>query len=174
MELRLRIPGWCQEAAISVNGESIGAAPLNGGYLALNRNWRAGDRIRMDLAMPIDLIEPNPRVDAIRGCLAIQRGPLVYCLEAQDQGGDVNILDVSIDANGPLQTIWKAGLLGGLMLVEARGARAGSETWTHELYRPVNSTSGRNGNEIRLVALPYYAWGNRGVKGMRVWIPKVE
>jgi DUF1680 family protein len=66
-------------------------------------------------------IEPNPRVDATRGCLAIQRGPVVYCLEAQDQGEGVNLLDVSLNPEAPLHTRWTGDLLGGVMVVEAEG-----------------------------------------------------
>jgi hypothetical protein len=173
-QLHLRIPGWCTDATVSVNGDTIDTAEMIRGYLVLERNWRAADTITLELAMTPGLIQSNPRVDAIRGCLALQRGPLVYCLEAHDQAGDANLLDVALDANGPLMAIWNPDLLGGLTIVEARGYRLESRSWANDLYRPVNQSPDREMDEIRLVALPYYAWGNRGVDGMRVWIPKAE
>ena len=173
-QLRLRMPGWCQTATVSVNGEAIDATERLGGYLVLERNWRAGDFVQLDLAMLPGLIQPNPRVDAIRGCLAIQRGPLVYCLEAHDQVGRANLWDVAIDPDGPLQTRWNADLLGGLMIVEAKGYRVESKNWVNELYLPLNQSSDGERKEIRLVALPYYAWGNRGLDSMRVWIPRAK
>jgi DUF1680 family protein len=99
---------------------------------------------------------------------------LVYCLEAQDQAEDVNILDVQIDPHSPLQATWDGDMLGGLMTVEARGYHLDSGSGTRALYQPLDGESNRNRKEIRLVALPYYAWGNRGIRGMRVWIPKAE
>jgi hypothetical protein len=173
-QLRLRIPGWCTDATVSVNGDTIDTAEMIRGYLVLERNWRAADTITLELAMTPGLIQSNPRVDATRGCLALQRGPLVYCLEAHDQAGDANLLDVALDANGPLMAIWNPDLLGGLTIVEAGGYRLESRSWANDLYRPVNQSPDREMDEIRLVALPYYAWGNRGVDGMRVWIPKAE
>jgi DUF1680 family protein len=171
-QLQLRIPGWCQEVSVSVNGETVGLHEVARGYLVLERNWKAGDSVDLDLAISPGLIRPNPRVDAIRGCLAIQRGPLVYSLEAHDQPGDGDLLDVAIDDGGPLQDTWNASLLGGLVLVEAKGYRLDSPSWAGNLYRPLAQDSDQSRDEVRLVAVPYYAWGNRGVKSMRVWIPR--
>jgi uncharacterized protein len=173
-QLRLRMPGWSEDATVSVNEETIEAYEVKQGYLILDRNWRAGDVVRLELAMPPVLIQPNPRVDAIRGCLAIQRGPLVYCLEAHDQATEASLLDVAIDPNGPLQARWNADLLGGLMIVEARGYLSESGSWSNELYKPLNLSPDSERKEVRLVALPYFAWGNRGLGSMRVWIPEAK
>ena len=170
--LYLRSPGWCRAITISINGEALDAPEMEAGYLILDRVWQAGDVVQMELSMPPDLIQPNPRVDAVRGCLAIQRGPLIYCLESQDQAGQANLLDVAINPDRPLQARWRDDLLGGLMVVEADGYRLDPEPWKEQLYLPLNQQAGVEMDEVKLVALPYYAWGNRGLSSMRVWIPK--
>jgi DUF1680 family protein len=173
-QLRLRMPGWCQAATISVNGEALVAPETELGYVVLDRTWQAGDIVQLELAMTPELIQPNPRVDAIRGCLAIQRGPLVYCLEAHDQLDQVDLLDAAIDPGGPLQSVWRSDLLGGLMTVEANGYVVNSKSWANELYRPLSQSNDVEMNQVKLVALPYFVWGNRGLASMRVWIPKAE
>jgi hypothetical protein len=120
-----------------------------------------------------ELIQPNPRVDATRGCLAIQRGPVVYCLEAQDQGKGLSLLDVSLDIQMPLKTRWENDLLGGVMMIEAKGFIKDANHLSGNLYQP-SSDSSHEGllKKVDLVAVPYFGWGNRGLTSMRVWIPK--
>jgi DUF1680 family protein len=173
-DLSLRVPDWCPAATVSVNGKLFEGAEMEKGYLNLNRSWQAGDVIQLELAMAPILIEPNPRVDATRGCLAIQRGPVVYCLEAQDQVKGVDLLDVSLEAEAPLQTRWAGDLLGGVMLIEAEGFAVDSKIWSGKLYRPWSGSSHPAEDRIRLLAVPYFAWGNRGLKSMRVWIPRAR
>jgi DUF1680 family protein len=171
-QLSLRRPEWCQAAALAVNGEKVGQPVLQKGYFVLEREWRVGDTTDLDLVIQPTLVESNPRVDATRGCLAIQRGPVVYCLESHDQQVQDNLLDVQIDANQPLQSRWQDDLLGGTMTVEAAGYLASLEPWQGVLYRPVEQVPVVIRRPVRLVAIPYYAWGNRGIGSMRVWIPQ--
>ena len=170
-QLRLRRPEWCQTATLAVNGEKIEQPILHTGYFVLERVWRAGDSIDLDLAVQPMLVEPNPRVDAARGCLAIQRGPLVYCLESWDQAASDSILDVELDPGAPLQSRWRGDLLGGVMVVEASGFVLDLGAWQGRLYKPKAEPSHVSRRPIRLTAIPYYAWGNRGIGSMRVWIP---
>jgi uncharacterized protein len=124
--------------------------------------------------MPPFLVEADPRVDSVRGCVAIQRGPLVYCLEEHDQQQGVNLLDVSIDPSEELTSRWQGDLLGGVMTIEGTGYQQDRSSWKENgLYRPMvlgneNQASNR---KVKLIAIPYYAWGNRGLRSMRVWIP---
>ena len=100
--LSLRIPEWSQHRLLSINGNIVKDLKLEKGYLVLERAWQAGDIIELELGMEPMLVASNPRIDATRGCLAIQRGPIVYCLEDRDQEIKGRLLDVEIDKNHPL------------------------------------------------------------------------
>ena len=91
-ELRLRVPGWCQGATVSVNGDSVAHPTVERGYIVLGREWKSGDAVVLNLPMPVERVAANPRVKDDLGLLAIQRGPLVYCLEACDQGEPLEAL----------------------------------------------------------------------------------
>lgn len=170
--MSLRVPGWCESFEIKVNGKAI-HGNLQKGYVTMDQDWKAGDVLEVEFWMPAFLVDADPRVDSVRGCVAIQRGPLVYCLEEHDQEQGVNLLDVKIDPSGVLSNQWKGDLLGGVMIVEGTGYQMERSWPKNGLYRPLvpgkeNHISGR---KVNLTAIPYYAWGNRGLKSMRVWIP---
>jgi len=168
--LSLRVPGWCQGARLQVNGEVSGTTPVPGSYIAVERNWRAGDGVELDLPLEPRLTQAHPRVDAIRCSLAIERGPLVYCLEEADQEAGVNLLDVRLNPTAPLREAWRGDLLGGVMTIETRGTVVNTDDWKGHLYHP--ATRGElPQRETTLTAVPYYAWANRGAGAMRVWIP---
>jgi uncharacterized protein len=170
--LSIRNPEWSQTPRVSINGKTLGDLNQEKGYLLLEREWQVDDIVELELKMETMLVASNPRIDATRGCLAIQRGPLVYCLEDQDQGIKGRLLDVEIDQGQSLLTRWESDLLDGVMLVEAYGQFIDSEAWRGYLYQPATSALPGKSSSTRLVAIPYYAWGNRGIGGMRVWIPK--
>ena len=94
--LGLRIPDWCRAWGLRVGGEQIDAEARDG-RVSLERGWAAGDLVELDLSMPARLTAPDPRIDAVRGTLAVERGPLVYCLEEADLPGGVSLADVAID-----------------------------------------------------------------------------
>jgi len=170
-KLALRVPGWCEGANLRVNGEAVEVAAASGAYAAIERAWQTGDVVELDMPIKPRLVEPNPRVDAIRGSLAIERGPLVYCLEEVDQQPGLNLLDVRIAPEASLQAVWREDLLGGVVVVEAQGAVVDAGAWQDELYRPAR-TEDLPQREVVLTAVPYYAWANRGPGTMRVWIPR--
>ena len=167
--LALRIPGWCEHASLWLNGDIIAGGASDGTYASLTRAWQPGDVVQLDLEMRPRLTAPNPRVDAIRGSLAIERGPLVYCLEEEDQDG-VNLLDVRLLPDAVLEAEWREDLLGGVVTVTADGHVADVGAWEEKLYRPASApeTAAR---PVKLIAVPYYAWANRMPGTMRVWIP---
>ncbi len=165
--LSLRIPEWSQNPTLSINGKTIKEWCLEKGYLVLERTWQAGDVIQLELGMEPVLVAPNPRLDAIRGCLAIQRGPIVYCLEDIDQEVKGGLLDVEIDKNRPLINRWDGDLLNGVMVVEAEGQFRDIEAWHGHLYRPAPFPIQDSTHPARLIAIPYYAWGNRGIGSMQ-------
>jgi DUF1680 family protein len=171
-QLRLRVPGWCSAATVRVNDHPTRPSP-GSSYALVERPWRAGDVVTLDLPMEPVLVEPSPRVDAIRDSLAIERGPLVYCLEEADQDPGLDLLDVRAAAHAPMQARWQDDLLGGVTAIDLEGTVVDAGEWSARLYRPV----GAGGPEalskrvITLRAVPYYAWANRGPGAMRVWIP---
>jgi DUF1680 family protein len=139
-QLRLRVPGWCPNAQVRLNGQPVEQPRLEAGYLLLERVWQPGDEVELTLALEPTLIEAHPRVDAVRDSLAIQRGSLVYCLEAADQP-DVNLMEIQIDEKTPLQAVWREDLLPkGIMAIQAAGYVLGDEGWPGALYRPLNSS----------------------------------
>jgi len=105
--LALRVPAWCDGARLTVNGEQVEPAPVES-------TWSAGDRVVLSLPLAPRLTTPHPRVDAVRGCVAVERGPLVYCIEEPDVPG----ADVAIDPRAPLVERERPDLLGGVVTVE--------------------------------------------------------
>jgi uncharacterized protein len=169
--LSLRVPGWCRDARLEVASEST-AVPARG-YARLERSWRPGDRVLLELAMPPRLTAPHPRIDAVRGCLAIERGPLVYCLESVDAPVGTGVDDVVIDAGGPLEEVPRPDLLDGIVAVVAT-ARHRPARWNGTWPYAEAGGSGHaraDGPPISLLAVPYALWGNRGDGAMRVWTP---
>ena len=170
-KLALRVPDWCHSFNTKINGQAVNSS-LEKGYLGIERNWLPGDIVDVDFAMPPFLIEADPRVDSVRGCITIQRGPIVYCLEEHDQEQDVNLLDVKIDQSEQLHIRWQADLLGGVMVIEATGCQPDRLDWLENgLYRSrvAGDETQPPNRKVKLIAIPYYAWGNRGLKSMRVW-----
>ena len=164
--LSLRIPAWARAAKI--DGEPVAA----GGYATLTRHWSPGDRIVLEIDVSPRLTAPNPRIDAIRGCLALERGPVVYCVEERDLPAGVDLADVAIEAtvepvdNGPMPQ------LGDLPTVALAGVVRDVDGWQHAEYRDVHELPvAAPGSLVRLLAVPYFAWANRDEGGMRVWIP---
>jgi DUF1680 family protein len=173
-QLALRTPQWCQNFTIKVNGgdENI---TLQKGYATMERSWKKGDTVEVEFTMPPFLVEADPRIDSVRNCVAVQRGPIVYCLEEHDQEPGVNLLDVTIDTGAEIISHKQMELLGSVVTLEITGYLSDRSGWQeNNLYRPIVSGSKKklSDRKLRLTAIPYYAWGNRGLKSMRVWIPR--
>lgn len=166
--LKLRRPGWSDSHSITVNGEEV-EAELHDGYLTLNRTWRAGDKVRLTLPMPVVKLESHPLVEETRNHLAVKRGPVVYCLESMDLPHGVTMAEVGLTADTQLQPRYDADLLGGITAIEGRLPVRESGDW-HSLYRVAREQDSRN---VRCRLIPYYAWGNRGQSEMTVWMPRM-
>jgi DUF1680 family protein len=158
-ELRLRVPAWCTSPRL--NGAH--ATPSDG-YLRIERDWKVGDRIELELPMPPRLTRGHPRMESTHGAVAIERGPLVYCLEESDNAG---VLDVALDTRQALATTWQPELLGGVTTIEAQGVR---NELPLGLYQPHDAPE-PPAQPVSLTAVPYFAWANRAPGAMRVWIP---
>ena len=139
-QVRLRIPGWCKQYAVSVNGKAVEPA-VDSGYAVLDGKWKDGDVIDLTLDMPVEVVAADPHVKEDVGKRAVQRGPLVYCIEEVDNQTDFDAITIKPDA--PWEAGYEADFLSGIVKITD-----GSTTY-----------------------IPYYAWDNREPGKMKVWIP---
>jgi DUF1680 family protein len=175
--INMRIPGWARNepvpgdlyrfldsapaATVKVNGQPVTAAPVKG-YVPISRTWRAGDTIELNLPMPVRRVVAHDQVAADRSRIAIQRGPIVYAAEWPDNpGGKVRNL-VLPDANA-LTSEFQPNLLGGVVAVKSTAVALSQDATGR-----VVSTS------QPFMAIPYYAWANRGRGEMIVWVGRTE
>lgn len=161
-----RIPGWTHDAQIKVNGKIIDAKISSGTYAEVNRVWKTGDVIELNLPMEAQLIESNPLVEENRNQIAVKRGPIVYCLESFDLPGE-NIFNAFI----PVSTKFTAEniTIGGAKMMSLVGdaKMTDRKVWDNSLYRQVSN----NSETTKIKLIPYFAWGNRGHSEMSVWLP---
>lgn len=163
--LGLRIPGWCRGAEVTVNGEKVDVVPLiKKGYAYIRRVWQKGDEVELYFPMPIERIKAHPQVRANAGKVALQRGPIVYCLEEADNGPNLANLFLPRDAN--LEAHFEPDLLEGVVVITGTAERIDESAWNGELYQSVEAQT----YEVPFRAIPYYAWCNRGGGEMLVWI----
>jgi uncharacterized protein len=150
--LSLRVPGWCRSATIEDPGTS-GPEAVGAGRVDRRWRWQAGDVVVLTLDLPVRITEPHPRIDAVRGCVAVERGPLVYCIESVDVPAALELEDLRWDPVRP----------------EAQTARP-------ELGADVVGVSvpvlGPDAAGLTVGAVPYYTWANRRTNAMRVWLPR--
>jgi len=165
--LKLRIPGWARSATIAVNGKRVDANTPARGYVEIRREWRQGDKVELDIAMPVERVYASPKVKMDVGRVALMRGPLVYCLEQIDNSdAPTELLRLPRDAE--VDDPVRDDALGGFVRIAAKGAKADT-AGGQALYgnRPPDLMP------TQLTALPYYLWSNRGPGSMTVWIPEV-
>jgi len=174
-EIAVRIPGWARNEAapgglyafadrpgeapsLKVNGRPIAVDP-GAGYARIRRTWRSGDVIELFLPMPVRRVTANNRVAAAAGMVALQRGPVVFCAESADNGGDV--LEMVVPDAAGLRASFRPDLLGGVQVIEGRA----------DVY--VKDKAGKTGlRTLDFRAVPYFAWANRGGGAMTVWLPR--
>ena len=164
--LRLRMPGWCRSAELKVNGKSAEGMNVADGYLAVDRTWQAGDSVELSLAMPVEHVEAHPRAADNPGKLAIQRGPLIYCLEQRDQEAPVTSIALPRDAK--LEPLRDTGALGGMVALRGTGFTSAPAEWGSNLYRFAEPP-----RAVTVTAIPYFAWDNREAGPMEAWIPVI-
>ncbi|KPK61137.1 MAG: hypothetical protein AMK73_07985 [Planctomycetes bacterium SM23_32] len=166
--LMLRIPRWAEGTELSVNGEPAEADARPGSYAALRRRWCAADEVRLSMPMPVRLIEAHPRVEEARHQVAVTRGPLVYCLESPDLPEGMRVSEACLLRDAGLTPALEPDLLGGVVVLEGQVLRVPEGDWSARLYRPVPPAE-PEWMGVRLI--PYYAWANRGISEMTVWLP---
>lgn len=145
-EIRLRIPNWCKTYDLSINGKRINVSEEKG--YAVIKDWKSQDVIALDMDMPVEIVAADPHVKENFGKRAIQRGPLVYCMEEIDNPEYFD--QIQLSPSTTFQTAFVSDILNGIKKIKTNG-RAQSATF-----------------------IPYYAWDNRKAGKMRVWIPYNE
>jgi DUF1680 family protein len=173
--LCLRVPGWSagrpvpsdlyrhlepttERPTFALNGEAVEPAQHQG-YAEFDRNWRNGDVLEMTLPMPVRRVVADDRVEADRGRVALERGPLVYCVESVDHRGSVR--DLVLHDDVALTSQWRPELLGGMVVLRGAATR---------LQRADDGSLTEVPAE--LTSVPYYAWNHRGEGAMAVWLPR--
>jgi len=168
----IRIPGWARDEAmpgglyrfldrndtqptLKINGDET-TLNISDGFMLVRRTWTGGDTIELNLPMPVRRIVADERVQADRGRVALQRGPLVYCAEWCDQPGK-RASNLLLPDDVPLETQWRSDLPGGLMAITGR-VQALQDDGTLR--------------EQDFTAIPYYAWAHRGPGEMAVWLAR--
>jgi DUF1680 family protein len=162
--IALRIPGWCKDAKISINGNEMEISNVENGYAKLSRLWENGDRIELSLAMPVEVVRSHPKVRGNAGKVALQRGPVVFCLEEEDNGA--NLQDIILPNDAKLDVYYDDGLLGGVSVITGTGTRSDVKAGEDALY----TTHAYNRVSAPFKAIPYFAWSNRTPGEMTVWI----
>ena len=166
-EIKLRVPDWCTEGAkITVNGEEQNIETKAGTYATVNRTWKKGDVVSINMPMRTRIVEANPLVEESRGQVAVQRGPIVYCLESNDLVG-LSIDDIAIPLDAKFTPVDMTIDGSRIKALEGEVINRSEASWKGQLYR--EATTKKQMVKVRLI--PYYAWGNRGKSEMTVWMP---
>jgi DUF1680 family protein len=164
--LALRIPGWCRNFHLEVNGKALTVEPL-GGYAVIAREWASGDTVTLRLVMPIERIAPHPHIRQDAGCIALQQGPVVYCLEEVDNGPQ--LANVTLPRDARLKIAYDAGLFGGVNVITGDAIRKEPANWPGGLYQPQSALTYHPASST-FKAIPYCFWANREPGEMRVWM----
>ncbi|MHC4671229.1 MAG: glycoside hydrolase family 127 protein [Planctomycetota bacterium] len=162
--LNLRIPAWCRSASCIVNDETIDNEPENG-YLQIMQEWKKGEVVEMVFGMEVERIKSRPEVKANLARVAVQRGPIVYCLENADH--QLPVFNIAISRSAKLTPHFRADLLGGVTVLVGEGMVGEPTEWGDNLYRQAPNII-----PVQLTMIPYYAWDNRQPGQMMVWIPE--
>jgi hypothetical protein len=162
--LFLRIPGWSNGTTVMVNNKVVDSNIISGNYLKINRQWKKGDVISLNIPMPVELMEANPLVEETKNQVAVKRGPLVYCLESDGISKNISINDVILNIHSDFKTEITQINNRNLITIIAKGFLK-TNSWNKKLYQPLSE----NTENVSLRFVPYFAWGNQEKKEMSVW-----
>jgi DUF1680 family protein len=190
--IHLRIPRWTENPVLNINGKKLDQ-PTPGTYAKIEREWESGDEIILDFPMPVRLMEANPNAENLKNKVAVMRGPVVYCMELPKREGGEEVFKngVFLTENVKLISEYRDDFLGGITVLKGNAltriekqdfvkktTSIPKETETkwleEELYRPIQSdgsTLSEANGSLEFELIPYYAWANRGLSFMEVWIP---
>lgn len=169
--LAVRNPSWSKQTRVSINGVPMHEVkPSEDGFIYISRAWQDQDLLEINFDMTIQKLRANPNIRANAGKVALQRGPLVYCLEQADNGDMLHL--VSLPQDSTFATKINDDLLGGIVTIETSGQKVSKENWHLDaLYSDQFKPSKTN---CSLTFIPYYSWANRGEGEMMVWVKENE
>jgi len=167
--INLRVPDWCKRAILTINGEKTDISGLiEKGYVKLERRWKPGDEIKLKLAMPINRVVSHPAITENIGRIAIQRGPLIYCLEEAD---NLVPLDQLMIVEQGFSFYYDNSFLNGAVIIEGKCKIPDLNSWQTGLYQNKEMISYKN---IKFKAIPYYLWDHRQPGEMIVWVREAK
>ncbi|MBM7573485.1 glycoside hydrolase family 127 protein [Aquibacillus albus] len=163
--VHVRIPSWCDMYTVKVDGEVY---PIdenwNNGYVQINKTWQKGSKIELVLDMPVKKMRSHPKVRQNAGKIALQRGPVVYCLEEVDNGAD--LMNIVIPKQATVTEAFDPDLFGGMTTLTAEAKRIVDSSQSEDLYQ----SSDFDVEKVTIKAVPYSLWGNRKTGEMIVWV----
>jgi len=165
--LFIRIPGWADRAYADFNKKKIKLKP--GTYAKFMKKWSVGDKIMLYLEMPAKLMIANPHVMNNFQRVAIKRGPLIYCIEQEDNP-TIDVWNIMLRKSSKFFVEYRRDLLGGVMILKSRALIINGDIWKEKLYQTYQKPLFIN-KEVEVIAIPYYTWANRAPGPMTVWIP---
>jgi DUF1680 family protein len=164
--IALRIPGWCSKVKVMINGEAVAVDDkLKDGYAIIKWVWKNEDTIELVFEMPVLRVKANPLVRENIGKVALSRGPIVYCMEEADNGA--NLQEIVLPRNAELKAETDNELLAGTVVINAEAERVSHAEWGEDLYK-ANVETISCPEKVKFI--PYYAWANRNVGEMAVWV----
>jgi DUF1680 family protein len=177
--IAVRVPPWAEGAMLTHDGQrhrvgpagaTVGGVPARVGYAVVEAPWRPGDELRLELPMRPRWTRPDPRIDAVRGCVAAERGPLVYCAESVGQDPSLQLDAIAVDTSAPPADKGRDDQLGGAVWLRcsARTVHLPEADWPYG-----SSQDGTAAEAAPLTLIPYHLWANRGPASMRVWLPEL-
>jgi len=166
--LFLRIPGWCQNAQVLVNDKPVGGVPQPTSFFPMNRRWKDGDEIQLNLSMPVKLLHAHPYSNN-NGRVALSRGPLIYCIEAEDHPG-ANVFDILFPPDTKLSPHFESNFLGGMVTLKGDVLLQNLSSWQGKLYRSYQEEQNTKTEPLEITAIPYFVWANRSPGKMLVWV----
>lgn len=159
----LRVPGWCEDSTVYLNGNIVKTAP-NKGYISIHRTWTKGDLIEMSFPMLPKRIYCHPGVRHNKGRVALRYGPLIYAFEQHDNDQPINYL--RLPTNAPLSIAQGPKSLGDVMSIKAPGKSLSSLSEEWPIYSEIRPAE----SNVTLTAIPYFLWCNRGANPMQIWL----
>ncbi|WHP31475.1 glycoside hydrolase family 127 protein [Trabulsiella odontotermitis] len=164
--LALRLPDWCADPHVTLNGAEL-PKEIRKGYLPVTRCWQQGDTLVLTLPMPVRRIYGNPLLRHVAGKIAVQRGPLVYCLEQADNGEALH--NLWLPRNAEFSTVEGKGVLAHQTVIQAEGIRqTASQPQAQPLWQYDHPPTVRQAQTLTFI--PWFSWANRGEGEMRVWV----
>jgi hypothetical protein len=170
--LAIRVPGWSSNPKFLLNDAPV-VATVQHGYLIIRRRWQPGDVITCDFAAVPRLAYPSRRIDALRGTVAIERGPLVYCAEQADQPAGLDLEDLALRPGELRDREATVPGMGATVLIEASASALPPATGPGLPYSREHAGQPA-GDRVTVTAIPYFQWDNRDSAPMRVWMPLAD